>query len=206
MATLGTLRDELRNRKLVEASTDFYGDAALLEMIVAASREISGAFRFPRKTHSEALTAGTVSFSPQSGVRDIMSLTFAGVSLPKISYEYVLFMQALVSESWPRGWNWDPNRTGDVQLGPPTPAGTVVTHYIGDPYSGTPVAGTDVWGGMHKDFHELVLLRSAVKAFEMGMEYENSGYYYGRYNHVLAEFAQYMNQGIPMVLQAGGGQ
>lgn len=200
MATFSTLRDELRGRKIVEVSEDFYGDAMLLTMLVDASREIAGAMRFPRKTISNIVTAGTVSFSAPSGVRDVVSVSYGGVSLQPVSFQYVTFLQQLVSESWPRGWNWDAGRGGDIQVGPPAAAGTFTTLYIGDPYASTPTASTSVWDGLYEDFHELVLLRASVKAMEMGFEFSDAEWYAARYQSRLAEFGQFL--GLPT--QSGG--
>lgn len=204
MATLGTLRDELRNRKLVESATDFYSESELLDMVIEASREIAAAFRFPKKVATTTESAGTVAISLPAGGFDVVSVGLDGVSIPRVSYPYVKFMQGLVTETWPRGWNWDADRGGDIQVGPPAAAGDFDVLYMSDPYASTPVGGTQVWDGLYPGFHELVALRAAVKAFEQGFEFENSQYYFQRYAAMLQEFAQFLGSDVPRQLQAGG--
>lgn len=205
--TLGEVRDELRERKLVEASTDFYSDHAVLDMVIDASREVAGAFRFPKVAGTVSVGAGSVSFAVPSGTRDVESVSFEGVSCPRVSLPYVVFLQKLLTESWPRGWNFDPSRGGTVvEVGPPTPVGEFRFLYVGPVYSGNPVAGTQVWDGLYPEFHDLVTLRAAVKSFEMGFEYENAQYYVQRYQMGMQEFSAFLGAAMPKHLMVEGGK
>jgi len=198
MATLGDIRTKLRARVLNATSANYYDDTDLLGIVEDASREIAAGFRFPRVISSAiALVAGDIDVSPlPSTLVDVESVNVGGLTLPKRAYPYVKMLQQIPQAKWPRGYFFDTHfgTAATLMIGPPS-AGAVnaVIEYVADPYDGATVTSvTTVWNGAHSNFHELVLLRSAVKSFELTFEMEDAQYYLGRYSEVLQEFASFL--------------
>lgn len=204
MATLGELREDLRATKLVEAPTDFYGDVTLLRWLEDASREIAAAFRFPRLDESQSVPAGTTEVGLSVTPLDVMSVSFDGIGLARRNFAYVRFYQQLLSERWPRAWYFEAFAGGPIQVGPANAnAGEYAVHFVGPAYASTVTGNTEVWDGLFENFHELVLLRAAVKAFEKGFEFDESMHYLARYQQQLQEFAQFMGISAPPVSLRG---
>lgn len=208
MATFDVLRSKLRARVLNASSSNYYEDADLLGILDDASRELAAAFRFPRAvTSAIPLPVGAVAVpSLPTTLVDVETVNVGGLAVPKRSYAYVKMMQQLPQAKWPRGYFFDTHYGAGATLmvGAPSLGGiSAVVEYVDDPYGGaTVVAGTEVWNGAHENFHELVLLRGAVKAFEMTFEMEDSSYYLQRYGMVLQEFANFLKMPVPARLQS----
>ncbi len=203
MATLGALRTELRERKLVEASTDYYTDLTLLGIIEDSSREIAAAFRFPKITATiSAGSAGSITLTKPSRLIDVESLAMGGLTVKRTTYPHVKFLQQLVASDWTRGYHFDPSAGGGfIAIGPAT-VGTPSydLEYVADAYAAEPVTtSTDAWDGLFEEFHELIVLRGAMHAYEMGFEMDKAQYWFARYSQVLQEFAQFMGLERPPV-------
>lgn len=207
MATFDELRTKLRARVLNATSANYYDNTDLLGMLEDASREIAAAFRFPKAISSAIpLVAGDVDVSPlPSTLVDVESVNVGGLTLPKRAYPYVKMMQQIPQAKWPRGYFFDTHfgTAATLMIGPPS-AGSVnaLVEYVADPYAGATVtSATEVWSGAHENFHELVLLRGAVKSFELTFEMEDAQYYLGRYAQVLQEFAGFLGLPVPEQLK-----
>lgn len=195
--TLGEARDQLRDRKLVESSTDFYGNGTLLLMVTEASREVAAAFRFPKRTLSATINPGNVSITAPAGILDVEGVSYNGIGVSRRSFKHIKFFQSLPADHFFRGYHFDPGTkqvtTPKILLGPPAAvSGVLDVEYVDDPYPvASPTAGTKIWDGLYPQFHELVVLRATVKSFEMGYEMEQAQYYLGRYAQILGEFTAF---------------
>lgn len=207
MASLGDIRDKLRHQVLNVSTASYYDSADLLEMVTDASREIAAAFRFPVRPVSGSLPAGTIAMDLPSGGLDVVRVSVGGLAVTPRSWSYVKFLQALPPAPFPRGYYFDMLQYGsgirNVQVGPPVLAtSSYEALYVRDVYEDAVVVSTntEVWMGEHESFHDLALLRGAVKAFDMKFELSDSAYYLSKYQQRTEEFAQYLGMAIPEAL------
>lgn len=200
MATLGELRDDLRDRKLVEASEDYFTPEFLLEMLVEASKELAASFRFPKRTEDfSSQASGTKTLTVSETPLDVYRVLFNGVSAHRAGRQTLKFYQALSNEPHPRVWFFDPMEGGsDVLVGPGNKnVGDFSVEYLGPVYQSTPSASTQAWNGQFEPFHELISIRATMKAFEMSYEYEKVSHYAQRQNMLMTEFARHLGMQVP---------
>lgn len=205
MATFGELRTRLRDTKLVEAPTDFYQESTLLEMLVNASREIAATFKFPRESYTDTTTAITDSTATMvKPIVEVLSVAVNGIPLRRVDWPTITFMLELPNTAFPRAWYHDPNAEGIavdtiVYFAPRASALVDVrVHYVTEPYVDAngdrvePGSATDVWDGMHNEYHDLVLYRAVVDAIEMGAQFDDAAYYTQQYQAMIGEFAAHL--------------
>lgn len=207
MATFGDLRTELRDFKLVEAATDYFEPDDLLTLLENAANEIASAFRFPKDAGTVTVSTSATSFTPPSGTRGIETVSFGGMKVARASHPLVLFLQEFAEEVWPRAWFWDASQEGDVEFGPPVSSGgDFSVRYVKQPHASAVTSSTTVWDGLFPGFHEVVLLRATVKAFEMSYEIENAQWNLQRYQMLLQEMATHAGMSVPTELVPQGRQ
>jgi hypothetical protein len=196
--TFGEARDILRSDVLAEASTDYYSDAALLEWLKRAARELAFMFGFPTVVASVAVTANATSFALPGAAANVElnEVAYNGFGLSLAPYQQVLQYQARVSTGAPRFYNYDPKRPGGlVYVAPPIPAnGNVSFEYVQTYDTSAVTAATAIWTGLFPAFHELVVYRAAVKAFDASLENERAGYWKQREQALSQEFSAFLNE------------
>lgn len=196
--TFGEARDILRNDVLAEASTDYYSEPALLEWLKRSARELAFTFAFPTAVASVAVLANATSFALPGDAANVElgEVAYSGFGLALAPYQQVLQYQARASTGAPRFYNYDPKRPGGLAyIAPPAPAAGLVSFEYVQAYDTTALTATDpIWGGLFPAFHELVVYRAAVKAFDASLENERAGYWKQREQALAQEFSAFLNE------------
>lgn len=199
--TFGEARDILRNDMLAEASTDYYDDADLLAFLGRAARELALTFGFPTAVDSVTVNTNDSTFQlPADAANvDLNEVSFGGFNLVLAPYRTILQYVDEVSTGFPRYYNFDPKRADlTVHFAPKAPgAATVRFEYVVDYDTSAVTASDDVWNGLFPAYHELVVMRAAVKAFDASLENERAQYWLQREQQKMQEFSTYLNK-LPM--------
>lgn len=196
--TFSEAQQVLRNDILAEESTDYYTDADLFEFLKRAAKELAFTFGFPREIATIALSSGQSSFTlpPDAANIDLQEVVFDGFGLTLMPYRAIAHMVDQASLGQPRFYNFDPKRfSSTVRIAPaPTRAGNVTFEYI-QSYDVNAVVPSDViWDGLFPAYHELVVFRAAVKAFDASLETERAAYYLQREERMSQEFSLFLNK------------
>jgi hypothetical protein len=196
--TFGEARTILRNDVLAEASTDYYSDADLLGFLKRAAKELALTFGFPREISTVSLISGQSSFTlPADAANiDLQEVVYDGFSLALAPYRVIANMVGQSSLGQPRFYNFDPKRASStVRIAPAaTRAASITFEYIQEYDVNSVTDSTPVWGGLFPAYHELVVFRAAVKAFDASLETERAAYWLEREQRMSQEFSLFLNK------------
>jgi len=193
--TFGEARTILRNDVLAEASTDYYSDADLLGYLQRSAKEIAMNFGFPTALGSVNVNADDFTFNLPSDAAniDLNEVSFDGFALTLAPRRRILGAVQQASLGLPRYYNWEPKRGGQVAFAPKAPRDAVVSfEYVKEYTPGDENA--EVWDGLFPAYHEVVVYRAAVKAFEASLEVDRSQYWLTREQNVSQEFSLFLNE------------
>jgi hypothetical protein len=196
--TFDEARTILRNDVLAEASTDYYSDEDLLGFLARSARELAMAFGFPTGVDTVSLTTDDASFSlpADAANMDLNEVSYDGFSLTLAPYRTILQYVDQTSVGQPRYYNFDPKR-GDltVYIAPKAPRDASVRfEYVKEYDTSSVVAGDSVWDGLFPEYHELVIYRAGVKAFDASLENDRAGYWVQKEQAKSQEFAAFLNK------------
>jgi hypothetical protein len=190
----------LRNDVLAEASTDYYSDQDLLGFLGRAARELAMVFGFPTGVGTVTLSTDDASFSlPADAVNvDLNEVSYDGFALALAPYRTILQYVDQTSVGQPRYYNFDPKR-GDltVYIAPKAPrAGNIRFEYVRMYDSVVDVVSPtfEVWDSLFPEYHDLVIYRAAVKAFDASLEQEKAAYWLQKEQARSQEFAMFLNK------------
>lgn len=193
--TFGEARTILRNDVLAEASTDYFTEADLLDYLQRASKEIAMGFGFPTALASVNVNENDFTFNLPSDAAniDLNEVSFDGFALSLAPRRTILRSVQQTNLGLPRYYNWDPKRGGQVAFAPKAPRNAVVSfEYVQEYTPGGESA--NIWDGLFPAYHELVVYRAAVKAFEASMETDRSQYWMQREQGMAQEFTAFLNE------------
>lgn len=206
--TFDEARTILRNDVLAEASTDYYSDEDLLGFLARSAKELAMAFGFPTGVDTVTLTAGDASFDlPDDAVNmDLNEVSYEGFALSLVPYRTILQYVDQSSVGQPRYYNFDPKRADlTVYIAPKAPrTADVGFEYVKEYDISTVAANDDVWGGLFPEYHELVIYRAGVKAFDASLESDKAGYWLQREQAKMQEFGAFLNK-VPLDRLLGEG-
>lgn len=196
--TFQQARDILRNDILAEVSTDYFTDADLFAYLKRASQELAYMFGFPRAIVNTTLSNGDISFTLPSDAAniDVQEIAFDGFTLSLAPYRGIAHLVNQLSVGQPRFYNYDVKRSDmTVYVAPrPTRSGVLTYEYIRE-YNPDSLLLTDpIWEGLFPAFHELVIYRAAIKAFDASLESERSGFWIQREQKLSQEFSLFLNK------------
>lgn len=195
--TFAEARTILRNDVLAEASTDYYSDAVLLDYLARAAQELAAAFGFPTGVATVAVSANDASFTlPVDAANlDLNEIAYDGFALALVPYRTILQYRDQPSLGQPRYYNFDPKR-GDftVYLAPRAPRDADVHFEYIRQYGLAVDPADEVWDGLFPEYHELVVYRAGVKAFDASLENERAGYWLQKEQAKMQEFAAALNK------------
>lgn len=221
MALVSDIVHRLRHQVLVDAGHDFHGDRVLTDMVLEAAREIAGMFNFPRSTLDIVRPAGSTYQVIEAGsghsIAAMLSVSAGGFLVPRGSEQDVQRYLQLPPSPFPRAWYMDNQSNGEFSTPPkvqvmwgPALSGDVLMKFVysSDAYpsvtalasSQTVPADAEVWGGLHREWHHVVLQRAAMKAFLKEQAVEQAKAYSELYQQSLQEFAGFLGVALP----AGG--
>ena len=196
--TFGEARTILRNDVLAEASQNYYPDADLLAFLVRAASELAAAFGFPTAIGTTAVIAGDTSFTLPAGALnvDLHEVSYDGFALELAPYRTIALYVSQPSVGQPRFYNFDSKRGNlTVYIAPAAPRnGNVVYEYVQTYDVSAVVAADDVWDGLFPAYHELVIFRAGVKAFDASLEVERAGYWLQREQQRSQEFSAFLHK------------
>lgn len=193
--TFGEARDVLRNDVLAEASTDYFTDQDLLTFVQRSSKELALNFGFPTALASVTVAAGASSFTLPADAEnvDLNEVTYDGFGLRLAPQRTVLHALDQSSLGLPRYYNWESKRGGSVTFAPKAPRQATISFEYVKKY--TPGGdGSEIWGGLFPAFHDLVVYRSGVKAFDASLEIDRSQYWMQREQARMQELSLFLNE------------
>lgn len=195
--TFSEAQTALRNDVLAESSTDYFTNEDLLGFVKQSAKEIALNFGFPTALAAIPVSAGDTEFELPSDVAnvDLNEVSIRGFSLSLAPYRRVVGAIETPSIGVPRFYNWEPKRGGKVLFGPPAKkASSVLVEYVRE-YDVNNVQDNDaLWEGLFPAYHELVVFRSGVKAFEASLEIDRAQYWLQREQARMQEFAAFLNE------------
>jgi hypothetical protein len=196
--TFGEARTILRRDVLAEASVNYYSDAELLDFLMRAAKELATSFGFPTVVGSVSVTENSASFSlpADSLTAELNEVVYDGFALELVPYRTIARYVDQPSIGQPRYYNYDVKRgNSTVYIAPSAPrASTIHFEYVQDYDTSTLDADDEVWDGLFPAYHELVVYRAGVKAFEASLEQERAAYWLQREQMRSQEFAAYLHK------------
>lgn len=206
--TFGEARTILRNDILAEESTDYYSDADLLSFLARSAKELAMVFGFPTGVDSVSVTAGDGSFTLPSDAAnvDLNEVSYDGFALALVPYRTILQYVDQSSVGQPRYYNFDPKRADlTVYIAPKVPRdGDVHFEYVQTYDVSSVDPADDVWDGLFPEYHELVIYRAGVKAFDASLENDKAGYWAQKEQAKAQEFSAFLNK-VPLERLVGQG-
>ena len=192
--TFGEARDILRSDILAESATDYFSDAELLDFCYRAAREIGGALEFPRVSFSTSVAANANTVTIPSGVAVVNEVTVGPWVLAPAPRSKIQ-QYRLNTMTIPRFYSFDRRLGGrTVQFAPAAPASTTAVIEYVDPYDTSAfTTATEIWNGEYPQFHELVTLRAAEKAFRASLEMDKAQAYAQLYQAQYQEFVAFLS-------------
>ena len=190
--TFGELRTILRNDMLAESSTDYFSDSELLDFLTRSAKEIAGALELFRGVDSITVASGATSAIVSADYVTMNQVLIGGYRLEAGDAGDVIEARSLAATSWPRYYMEDRRSDSNTTLlfGPAAPETATLTYQFVDNYDvSAATTATAVWSGQWDEFHELVALRAAVKAYRASLEHDLAQAYEQAYQMQLAEFA-----------------
>ena len=196
--TFAEARQVLRNDILAEESTDYYTDADLFEYLKRAAKELAFTYGFPREIATISLTPGQATFSLPSDAAniDLQEVSFNGFTLTLAPYRAIAHMVDQPSLGQPRFYNYDPKRmSSTVRIAPASNrAGNVTFEYVQKYEIDSLTPSSPMWSGLFPAYHELIIFRAAVKAFDASLETERAAYYMQKEQRMGQEFSLFLNK------------
>jgi len=193
--TFGDARVVLRNDVLAEESTDYFSDASLLGYLQRSAKELAMNFGFPTALGSVSVAKDDFTFDLPSDAAnvDLNEVSFDGFALRLAPRRTILGAVNQKSLGLPRYYNWDPKRGGQVAFAPQAPrAGVVSFEYVREYTPGG--AEQEIWNGLFPAYHELVVFRAGVKAFDASLEVDRAQYWLQREQARMQEFSAFLNE------------
>lgn len=195
--TFGEAQAILRNDVLAESSTDYYTDADLLGFLVRSAKELAMMFGFPTAIGSAAISALDYQFALPADAEqvDLNEVEFNGFRLEVAPFSKVFAFVTQVGVGNPRYYNYDPRRGGNVLFAPAASvAGTVSFEYVQKYDTSALTTASDIWDGLFPAYHELVVFRAGVKAFDASLENDRAGYWQQKEQKLAQEFSAFLNK------------
>lgn len=189
----------LREERLNEPATGGnFTPTQLRELLLDASKEIAAELGFPKAFVTLNLLAGDTSISTLSlvlpGFIRAIGITIGGITLDNGTLEQVALASA--RSGAPAVFYHDPDDNGGslIHFAPALSSNrTANVRYLKTCYHGVTVTGTtEVWEGKHPGFHELVILKGALKAWGKTGEDDRAGVLKPVYDEQYMKFAQYL--------------
>lgn len=206
--TFAEARNVLRQDILAEASTAFYSDAALLSYLTRAAQELAYVFGFPTQVDTVTVAAGDSTFDlPEDAANlDLNEVAYDGFVLALVPYRVIAQYVNQIMTGLPRYYNYDPKRADKtVYFAPAAPRESdIAFEYIVAYEIPDEPEDEAVWDGLFVAYHDLVVFRAAVKAFDASLETERAAYWLQREQQRAQEFALFLNK-APMDRALGQG-
>ena len=202
VATYSDLLSRLRANILDESSTARYTSAVALDFLGEAAQEINAELQLVWGVSAVAVSSAAVTVP--ASLKGLGSVTLDGRGLRRAMREEYEFYHATQIGS-PRVYWYDPRVTPAILIAPsPSASATAtLTFWKTEPQS---VSGGDTpWGGLFPDFHDLVMYRAGLKAYQMGGEEPEKAKGI-QWNHDLLYTRLAKHVGVTSEPQATGGQ
>lgn len=172
--TFGDLLYDLRNRKLNEATTTFFDDTLdLLPMLALSEQRIAGMFGIPRNVVSGSLRVSKPYVIPPTDFLAVVpgGLTVNGWVLKHVTPGELAFYNQVpnTSTGQPRYYSFNPlgPTVFDMSPAPRNSDGIYTLEYVAALPS-TRVTTDVPWNGVLPQFHEVISILAAAKAYEKG--------------------------------------
>lgn len=186
----------LRQDILAEDSQEYFTDADLLDFLYRSSEEMARALQFPTDVGAVVVAKNAVQFNlpADAATAELNEVSFEGFQLELRPLARVLEYQGYTGLKQPRYYNYDPKRSGlVVRFAPAAPTnGTFTFEYVLNYTASSPTA--EVWTGLFKPFHELVVFRAGEKAFRASLEFDKADATQQRYVYGLQEFSAFLGK------------
>lgn len=197
--TFAQVVDEVKRRKLNQLSNNFFSDTEVLEMSIDASTEIASIEGFPRRAEAVTINDGANTVPLRSDLLMLLEgqVTFESKMLRPVPYSEL--MSYVGRSDAPAVYHYDPKLGNTLMIAPRANRQAVINYYYTALIYPTtrPAATTNVWNGLYSQFHDLVVLRTAIKAFDMAQDYDKSAVQIERYRGRLNEFELFLGNITP---------
>lgn len=195
--TFRQARDILRSDVLAETSTDYYTDDDLFGYVRAAAKQLALMFGFPTSLGMASIAAGDAAFPLPADAEtlDLDEVAFDGWVLQLAPYRQVLSLVDDAMLGVPRFYNYEPKRGGLALIAPRAhKAGDVLFEYVRRYDVSGVTLDSPIWEDLFPSFHELVVYRAGVRAFEASLEQDRAAYWGQKEQAMMQEFSAYLNK------------